>query len=237
MVSGQWSGGRGYLRSEMEFMRSKSSLSYCLLPTFSLLLFLNGCNIMSALAYKTMGPNKIPAEYTPLQEPTLVLAESYGKANDLQPYADQLGNLVAKELTAHKVAPLVDDSKLMALRGEKANGYDKMKIPDVGRAVGAKQIIYIDLRQCGIETVPGSDMFQGSIEANVRVVDVSTGQTRWPDVGDSHPFKSKTEFTRRDARDSPLAVRNLMLEDLAAAISRLFYEVKPEFEGGKNEPN
>jgi len=219
-------------------MQSKSSTAYCLLSTFfSLLLFLNGCNIMGALAYKTMGPNKIPAEYTPLKEPTLVLAESYGQANDLQPYADQLGNLVAKELLAHKVAPLVDDSKLMTLRGEKANGYDKMKIPDVGRAVGAKQIIYIDLRQCAIESVQGSDMFQGAIEANVRVVDVATGQTRWPDVGDSHPFKSKTEFTRRDARDTPLAVRNIMLENLAEAIARLFYEVKPDFEGGKGEPN
>ncbi len=218
-------------------MRSKSFLIFGLLTAACLLPFCSGCNIMSALAYKTMGPNKLPAEYTPAKEPTLVLAESYGKANDLQPYADQLGNLVSRELEAHKVAPLVDDKKLMALRGEKANGYDKMKIPDVGRAVGAKQVVYIDLKQCGIQSVPGSDMFQGSIEANVRIVDVQTGQTRWPDVGDSHPFKKTTEFTRRDARDTPLAVRNLMLEDLAAAIGRLFYEVKPDFEGGKGEPN
>ncbi len=201
------------------------------------LLTSSGCNIMSALAYKTMGPNVIPAEYAPPKEPTLVLAESYGQSNDLQPYADQLGNLVTKELAAHKVAPLIDDTKLMALRGEKAGGYDKMKIPDVGKAVGAKQVVYIDLRQCGIESVPGSDLFQGSIEATVRVVDVATGQTRWPDVGDSHPFKKKTEFTRRDARDTPLAMRNMMLEDLAGAVSRLFYDVKPEFEGGKGEPD
>jgi hypothetical protein len=175
-----------------------------------------------------MGPDTVPAQYVPPKEPMLVLAESYGQANDLQPYADQLAVMVRNDLKAHGVAPLVDDTKLLALRSDRAREFDKMKIPDVGRAVGAKQVVYIDLRECTFESNPGSDMFQGSIEAKVRVVDVSTGQTRWPDVGGGHPFHAKTDYVRRDARDTPVAVRNLMLEDLAGAIARAFYDTKPD---------
>jgi len=188
----------------------------------------SGCNVFGALAYKMNGPDAVKAEYVPPHEPILVLAESYGQANDLQPYADQLAVLVRKDLKAHDVGPIVDDTKLLELRSDKSREFDKMKIPDVGRAVGAKQVVYIDLRECSFESNPGSDMFQGSIDARVRVVDVSTGITRWPDVGGGKPFHAKTDYVRQDARDTPLAVRNMMLEDLAGAISRKFYDTKPD---------
>ena len=200
-------------------------------------LFLTGCNIFGALAYKAMGPDKIPADYSPPKEPILVMAESYGQANDLQPFADQLAVMVGNNLHAHNVGPIVDDSKLFSLRSDRAQKFGKMKIPDVGRAVGAKQVVYIDLRQCTLESNPGSDMFQGTVDAKVRVVDVETGKTRWPDVGDGQPFHAKTEYVRRDARETALAVRNLMLEDLALAISRKFYDVKPESNGSTRTPD
>ena len=185
-----------------------------------------GCNVFGAIAYKTMGPEAVPAAYVPPKELMLVHAE--GRANDMQPFADQLAVMVANDLKLHHVAPLVDDTKLYALRSNKAAEFSKMIIPDVGRAVGAKQVVYIDLRECSFESNPGSDMFQGSVDARVRVVDVATGVTRWPDIGGSQPFTAKTDYVRRDARETPLAVRNMMLEDLAGAISRKFYETKPE---------
>ena len=208
----------------------------CLLLTAYCLL-LPGCNVLSAIAYKTYGPMKIPAEYKPPQEPMLVLAESYHQSNDLQPYADQLTMLVELELTRNKVAPLVDQAKLTALRNQMGRDFENMKIPDVGRAVGAKQIMYIDLQECNFDSVAGSEMFRGSIKAKVRIVDVETSQTKWPSVSDGQPFAATTDYTRKEARDTPLAVRNMMLEDLAGAISRLFYDFKPNSEGGRGEPD
>jgi hypothetical protein len=213
----------------------------CLLSVSALLLVsgasLCGCNVLSAVSYKTFGPPKIPAEYVPPQTPMLVLAESYHQANDLQPYADQLTSLVHRDLQDHKVAPLVDENKLIALRAEKGRSFQQLKIPEVGKAVGARQVLYIDLQECNFAEIAASEVFQGSIRAKVRVVDVATGETKWPGVGDGKPFAAKTEFARRDARDTPLAVRNLMLEDLAAAISRQFHDVKPESDAGKGEPD
>jgi hypothetical protein len=201
------------------------------------LLSLSGCNVLSALSYKTFGPPKIPAEYAPPQVPMLVLAESYHQANDLQPYADQLTSLVHRDLKDHKVAPLVDEDKLIALRAAKGRAFQQLKIPEVGKAVGARQVLYIDLQECNFAEIAASEVFQGSIRAKVRVVDVATGETKWPGVGDGKPFAAKTEFARRDARDTPLAVRNLMLEDLAMAISNQFHDIKPDSDAGKGEPD
>ena len=197
----------------------------------------SGCNLLSAVAYKTMGPAKIPAEYVPPQEPMLVLSESYHQSNDLQPFADELGSLLQKELEVHKVAPLVDPTKLAALKAEKGRDFEKMKIPEIARALGARQVMYVDLQECSFDSIDNAEVFQGSIKAKVRVVDVATAETRWPGVGDGHLFAKKTEYVRRDARDTPLLVRNMMLEDLAGAISRLFYDFKPDSEGGRGEPD
>ena len=181
----------------------KLTLYLALFVSHASFLGLSGCNILSALAYKTNGPMAIPAEYKPPQQPMLVMAESFHQANDLQPYADQLATLIEAELKLHKVAPLVDQAKLTALRVKKGRDFEKMMIPDVGRAVGASQVMYIDLQECNFDGVQGSDMFQGSVKAKVRIVEVASAATKWPDVGDGHPFAAKTEYTRKDARDTP----------------------------------
>jgi hypothetical protein len=210
---------------------------FCLLSSgFCVLPLLSACNILGAVAYKTLGPNEVAPEYKPPQEPMLVLAESYGKTADLQPAADELAALLGEELKAHKVAPLVAQAKLMELRNGHGKEFDKMKIPEVGRAVGAKQVLYVDLQACEVDGMPGSDMIQGKIAAKVRVVDVETGKTRWPDVGDGYEFKQPSDYVRKEQRDTPLAVRNQMLEDLASAIARLFYGYRPDYDTGRGVP-
>ena len=89
------------------------------------------------------------------------------------------------------------------------------------------------------EEVPLGIVYEtdAKIEPKVRIVDVETSQTKWPSVSDGQPFAATTDYTRKEARDTPLAVRNMMLEDLSGAISRLFYDFKPNSEGGRGEPD
>jgi hypothetical protein len=192
-----------------------------------------GCQIVGAVAGKALGPTKVKPEYAFPQEPMLVLAEAYGRANELQPAADELANELADELRQHKVAPLVPGDRLLALRSERPDEFNQMKIPDVGRALGAAQVLYVDLKQCEVDGVPGADVIYGRIEAKVRIVDVATGQTKWPNTGDGHVLRSDTEYVRKEAHQTPLAVRNQMLQDLAAAIARLFYEYQPDYDTGR----
>jgi hypothetical protein len=208
-------------------MRSTSAL----IAALALMLVCGGCSAMGAIAYKTIGPAKVKPEYAPPpHEPMLVLSESYSHSEQLQPAADQFANLLADELKKNKVAPVIEPEKLLALRSDRAAEFAKMKIPDVGRALGAKQILYVDLQECDVNATQGSDMLRGVVSANVRVVDVATGKTKWPLVGASHPMKADTNYMRKEARDTPMAIRNQMLDDLSGAIARLFYEYSPDFE-------
>src|SRR5256885_8044222 len=200
---------------------SRRLLLHCLLPTAYCLL-LCGCNIVGAVAAKVLGNPPVKPEYAVPQEPMLVLVESYGRSNDLQPAADELANLLAAELKEHKVAPLIEGDQLLALRSERPAEFNAMKIPDVGKALGATQVLYVDLRQCDVNSIPGADVINGKIEAKVRVVDVATGQTKWPSTGEGHTMRAETDYVRNEARQTPLAVRNQMLEDLALAIGQLF---------------
>jgi hypothetical protein len=204
--------------------------TFVLVVALVLLLGSGGCNVLGAIAYKTVGPSKIPPEYKPPQEPMLVLAESYSHSEQLQPAADQLTNLLVDELKTNKVAPLIEPDKLLSLRSDRAAEFAKMKIPDVGRALGAKQILYVDLQECDVNATAGSDSLRGIVSANVRVVDVATGKTKWPLAGASHPIKADTNYVRKEARDTPMSIRNQMLDDLSGAIARLFYEYSPDFE-------
>jgi hypothetical protein len=206
--------------------------AFCILH--SAFVLISGCNLVGAVAAKTLGNTRVKPEYTfPPQEPVLVLCESYGRANDLQPAADELANELAEELKEHKVATLVDGERLLALRGDHAGEFAHMKIPDVGRALGATQVLYVDLRQCDVNGIPGANVINGKVEANVRVVDVATGQTKWPSTGEGQTVRADTNYVRNEARQTPLAVRNQMLEELAFSIGRLFYEYEPEYDTGR----
>ena len=207
--------------------------AFCLLLTAYCL---PGCNIGGALAYKAFGPAKVKADYAPPKQPLLVLVENYSHSADLQPSADQLGTLVIADLKAHKVGPLVDPNPLYTLRSEKPGEYEKMKIPDIGRFVGAKQVIYVDLQECQVKAVPGADVIKGKIAAKVRVVDVDTGQTKWPDTGVSHPVETGTDYVRKET-DAPLAVRGQMIQELSMKIGRLFYGHQPDYDLGRGEPD
>jgi hypothetical protein len=134
-----------------------------------------------------------------------------------------LAALITDRLSENKVGPMISTEKLVTMRTERANEFGKMKIPDIGRALGAKQVIYINLKECDMEGIIGSNDIRGTIAAAVRVVDVASGQTKWPDVGDGKEFTSSTAYTRKDARDTEETIRNMMLDDLADDISILFY--------------
>ena len=70
----------------------------------------------------------------------------------------------------------------------------------------------------------------------MRVVDVATGQTKWPDTGVSQPVEAGTDYVRKET-DSPMAVRGQMLQELSTKIGRLFYSYRPDYDVGNGEPD
>jgi hypothetical protein len=206
-----------------------------LYPLFSILVFtLSGCEIFGVAAYKLHGPAKVPAQYVPPKTPMLVLVENYQHQSSVNAHGDLLAQLLVKELQAHKVAPLVPPEKLQALRDERPADFPTMSMAAIGRAVGASQVLYVQLHRSDVTPMSGGDSLTGQTNASVKVVDVATGDTLWPGgiaggAGDSGYPVAATQLGT-DNGGNVQDVRQRMYFRLSNQIARLFYKWQPENE-------
>lgn len=197
----------------------------CLLSP--ILLTLAGCEAAGALHYKIAGPPAVEAQYVPQQEPMLVLVENY-RTTGAYSDAETLARHLMVELAEHKVAPLVPLDDLYALRTNKGGDYRKMSIAAVGRETGAKQVLYVDVKDTDVGASPGSEFMKGRINVQVRVVDVATGATRWPtEAAEGIPMGYETPLPRADENTTEAMIRSRMYANMANRIGRLFYKWKP----------
>ena len=196
-----------------------------LMIAFGLLLLCGGCNVIGALTYKIAGPPEQPAKYTLLQRPTLVLVENYRDPGAGASDADLIASLLGVKLTDNKDAPLIPADKLLDLRTKKPTEYHNLRIPEIGRACGAQQVIYVDYMGGGVSAV-GTAAYQGKTTSMVRVIDVATGETIWPtDAAEGFSVGYQTKMISAEHR--PDEIRLELFDGLATNISRLFHKWKP----------
>src|SRR5438045_1254974 len=88
-----------------------------------------GCKIGGALSYKVFGPPKVPAKFTPANEPTVVLVENYRNPAMTEFDADRIARDVGDDLTKNKVATIVEQDKVRALREQDPDKFRDMTIP------------------------------------------------------------------------------------------------------------
>ena len=125
------------------------------------------------------------------------------------------------------VDPL-EDSTICARRMR--INFIRWKIQEIGRQLGAKQVLYVTLDSIGVQSTGGSEMMRGMGSARVKVINCATGQTQWPEEstgGFPVNFESKLltpqqEVTYEQARDGTMRHFHGGL-----SISRLFYKYNP----------
>jgi hypothetical protein len=181
-----------------------------------------------ALWETVFGPNKIPAKYVPPKASTLVLVENFRNPAISQVDADQVASELCRQLTDQKVVPLVDPDKLVAVRDVDPAKYHAMSILELGRAVGAKQVMYVVLQESSVEADPTMSAIHGRVSALVRMVDVDTGLTLWPlESAQGYPLSADIPYNRADP-DRATAMHAEMLSQLSDAIAKLFYDWQPD---------
>lgn len=216
--------------------RQAKRLAPLLLP-----LLLSGCNWIgggAVIAHKVLGPGAVDPVYVLGPDPVLVLVENYRNPVGAMADAEQVTSLVTKELQDNLKAKkegdpvqltLIDPEKLIELQNTRPAEYGRMKIPQIGKALGAKKVVYVDLIASGVNVTPGSELLRGRFIANVRVIDTATGQTLFPsDVPDGLPISWETKPQRMTDEVYPAAVRERSLRVGSNYIARLFYKWKPE---------
>jgi hypothetical protein len=194
-----------------------------------------GCAVPGALIYRTMGPPPIPARYKPPKDqPMLVLVENVHSGTQALPEADDLAKVMYDDLKVNEVAPLVEPTKLHDLRDADPKGFAKMTIAQIGQAVGARQVLYVHVKQLDLENPPGSEVVRARVAVDIKVVDVATARTAWPDTGEPEPYAHETRLARVTEQSTRSGISRQVLRESGEQMARWFYDFKPETMGEEN---
>jgi hypothetical protein len=183
-----------------------------------------GCQVLGAAAY-VVTPPKIKAQYVPPKTPMVVLVENRQNPGMYVYSSDQLTGYIIDDLKTYEVCPLIPDEKLRQFM-DSTPSTSKMTISQIGKAVGASQVLYVDLRHVsvgGIVGVPAA----ARAEAGVRVVDVATGKTMFPQTGEAYPISFQSEISQDATQQDMTQVRDAMAREAGADIARLFHDLMP----------
>jgi len=191
----------------------------------------SGCNVLGVAAYKLAGPTKVPAQYDLPKVPTLVLAEGFTSNGTVSSVdADRLARVVSQRLEADGKVMMVSQDELDKLRASTLADFSAMPVRSIAKAVGARQVVYIDLRDVAVAGTAGSDLYKGNAFASIRVIDTDTGLVAWP-VGSAQgsPALFESKPIGKSSRD-PASTRAVTLDGLGENIARLFFAWQPESE-------
>ena len=208
-----------------------------------------GCTAVGAMAYKFSPPPTIPAQYTPAREPMVVFVQRSRNPSDVQLDADRIARFVTDDLRSHGVGgPMIDSNLLVAARPQRTgtsvwaaaqrttttgpagpgNG-GPVTVADLGRAVGAAQVLYVDLTDFNVERAMASEMIKGEVDASVWVIDAHTGQVRWPtDTSQGFAISVPTPYMHPGEKLDETVLREQMAQAIAGRIARLFYSWNSE---------
>ncbi len=198
-------------------------------------LAVGGCTAGGAILHTMFGAPAVDAQYTPVKQATLVLVENYQDQDASAVDGDTVARAVGDRLHDHADLDVVDPDKVALLRTDEAGHFRDLSIPAVGRAVGAKQVVYVNLVESDTSADPTGAAVHATATARVRVVDVATGNVLWP-AGQPRG----TELTAKmdyDRSDSPAGanMRGQLLSQLSDEIGKLFYKWKPDTEQESND--
>ncbi len=205
------------------------SILYLLFSIF-VLISLPGCIAAGVAAHKLMGPRPVEAKYVPAKESLVVMVENYRRPSSALTDDELLSRYIEGFLRGHEVAPIIDSAKLRELRINRPDEFKQMSIAAAARAVGARQVLYVDVVQSELESLMAGESLRGSTAVRVRIIDAATAQTRWPtDMSDGYPMEQTVSFGKTKAR-SEQELKQGLYASLGDRISKLFYKWKPETE-------
>jgi hypothetical protein len=194
-------------------------------------LLIGGCNLLSVAsvgAYKLGMVPKNPAQYTPARTPMLVLVENFEHQSMATVQAEQLSRFLANEIQLHDVAPVVNPEQLQELKDSRPKEFPTMSVSAVAQALGAQQVLYVQLTTADVTPLSGGDGFTGSSTVSVKLIDAATGNTLWPNDQSGYGVSSKTQVDSPQGARDPQEVHRRLNADLADKIARLFYPWSPE---------
>lgn len=196
-----------------------------------------GCQIFGVAAAKLGPAEKIRAVYLLQKVPTGVVVEDFGRRGASAVECEELYRVIFDRLTAYlnstkkpeDAVPIVPATALHARRRSDPAAFKKLTIQEMGRAIKVEQLIYVDLVESRIESSMANQMLKARFAARVRVIDVQSGETRWPlDAAEGYLIEIDTPYTQTTATHTDLTLRSQTLQAAGDQIAKLFYTYEVE---------
>jgi len=158
----------------------RSSL-HCLL--FSILIYGSGCYVPAIIAARVLPPETIHAKYVGLQGQTVgvMVWTDRGPQIDYPNLGLDLANSLQKKLlasTGKDGPPELKESKFPVLPASIARyqqdhpGIGARNIAEVAPRLGVSRLIYIEVNEFGTRAAASVDLYKGSMETSIKVVEV-----------------------------------------------------------------
>jgi hypothetical protein len=196
-----------------------------------------GCNIVGPAAYIMSGPPTVDALYTLQDVPTVVYIDD--RSNQVNPVSLRrvIGDTASEDLMVQKLVTTTispQDAMNIAARNDRNNQI--MPIEEIGKAVGAKQVIYIEMLQ--FADTPDGYTPRPIAACRVRVIDVDNRKRVFPGPEmreSSHLLQVMTREVDPElyrTRAGRLQVFDALAHETGHEIAKVFYKHERKQLGG-----
>lgn len=204
--------------------------AFRLLLCITLPLGAGGC-IIAGFAASVYGDLPVAAVYSPANVPMLVLVKDTPDPTGMKIEADTVAREIEKQIDRHRIAPLVPEQKVDQFRRTNLSGFSTLPPAEIGRAVGAEQVLYVRIVDSSIDSGTAQDMLKGQMVTVISIIDPKTGKTLWPtDGSDGSTVRTATPMVRVAGQNSPATVSRALYTGVADQIVKLFRKHKPDWE-------
>lgn len=189
---------------------------------------LQGC-VVFGLASSMAGPPPVDPEFVPEKVPLLVIVRDPPDPMGLTIESDALALEIEREFTTYDIVPLVPSARAKEIRSMNLASFAAMTPAQVGQAVGAKQVLFVQINNSSLEAESDRQMIKGQIAVRVSVLDTRNGAILWPKDGSAGATLTyATPTLRVSPTVNATSVSRNVHQGLAVKIVRLFRKYKPD---------
>lgn len=204
-----------------------------------MLCVVTGCEAIGMMASALVPPTK-PAVYQIADRPTLVIVDDpNNQLKDPQLALVVAANCTETFRTEKVIAQVIDTDKLAALAIELGDRYPKTSPYDIGKRLGAKQVILVHVFAASMSPEPS--MIRPIAEVGVKLFDVDSKERVFPPSSNATgtPDRPKTEgfhvtkvslrvkITDANPGRVELLARQKLAEEIGTTVALLFFEHDP----------
>ena len=171
----------------------------------------------------------VEAEFALTEGPLLILVDDLNERLTWGPARDRIAEELAQELLEHEAAAKVIAPQTLKRHRRTQAGFDDLKCTQVGRLVGADQVLWIDVQAFYAEEEVHDTTQAASLAVTVRVINPNERKDRakvrlWPSNREGKPVAvqlSSIEVSRLKTKDRIAAE---LARRLAKETAKFFYK-------------